>query len=135
LLQVTPGAKLSGNHKFSNSNTDSNQWFSVTNPDGSQIFTTPTPGTFTSQLNRNILRAPGQRYFNASIQKHFAIVETQAITFRLDAFDFPNHPNWNSPDFTYVDQAIYGNTSSPTFGKVTSKNGQRSLQASLRYSF
>jgi hypothetical protein len=55
--------------------------------------------------------------------------------FRLDAFNFPNHPNWNSPDSTYVDQAIYGDTANPTFGKVTQKNGQRALQASLRYSF
>jgi hypothetical protein len=34
-----------------------------------------------------------------------------------------------------VDQAAYGDTSSPTFGKVTQKNNQRSLQLSLRYSF
>ncbi len=135
LLQITPGAHLSGRRKFSNSNIDSNSWFNITNPDGSQIFTTPPPGTFTNQLNRNILRAPGQEYFNASLQKRFPIVETQSLIFRFDAFDFPNHPNWNAPDSTYVDQAIYGNTSSPTFGKVTSKNGQRSMQASLRYSF
>jgi len=135
LLQITPGANLKGNGKFSSSNTDSNQWFNVVNPDGSQIFTTPTAGTFTSQKNRNILRAPGQAYFNASLQKRFNIFEAHAITFRFDAFNFPNHPNWNAPDTTYVDQAVYGNTSSPTFGKVTSKNGQRSLQASLRYSF
>lgn len=135
LLQITPGANLKGNHKFSNSNTDSNSWFNVINPDGSQIFTTPTPGTFTTQHNRNVLRAPGQEYFNASLQKRFTIVENHALTFRADGFNFPNHPNWNAPDSTYVDQAIYGNTSSPTFGKVTSKNGQRSLQVSLRYSF
>jgi Carboxypeptidase regulatory-like domain len=135
LLQITPGAVLKGNGKFSNSNTDSNQWFRVVNNDGSQIFTTPTPGTFTSQNNRNILRGPGQSYFNASIQKHFPIFEGQTLTFRMDAFDFPNHPNWNSPDSTYVDQTLYGDTSAPTFGKVTQKNNQRSLQASLRYSF
>lgn len=135
LLQIAPGANLKGNGKFSNTNTDSNQWFRVVNTDGSQIFTTPPAGTFTAQKNRNILRAPGQAYFNASLQKSFSIFAEQALTFRVDAFNFPNHPNWNAPDTTYVDQAVYGNTSSPTFGKVTSKNGQRSLQASLRYSF
>ena len=134
LLQVTPGAVLKGNGKFSKSSSDSNQWFSVVNPDGSQIFTTPTPGTFTPQLNRNILRAPGQEYFNAALLKRFAIVDGQTLAFRVDAFDFPNHPNWNSPDSTYVDQTLYA-SSSPTFGKVTQKNGQRSLQISLRYSF
>jgi len=126
LLQITPGANLKGNGKFSNSNTDSNSWFNVTNGDGSQIFTTPTAGTFTAQKNRNILRAPGQEYFNAAIQKRFPTFESQSLTFRFDAYNFPNHPNWNSPDSTY---------NSSTFGKVTQKNGQRSMQASLRYSF
>jgi hypothetical protein len=133
LLQITPGSNLKGNGKFSWSNTDSNQWFSVANG-GSQIFTTPTPGTFTSQMNRNILRNPGQAYYNASIQKHFPLYHEHEMTFRMDAFDFPNHPNWNSPDSTYVDQTMYA-SSTPTFGKVTQKNGQRSMQASLRYSF
>ncbi len=135
LLNITPGAKLGGARKFSNSNTGSNQWFNVVNPDGSQIFTLPTAGTFTTQHNRNVLRAPGQEYFNASLQKRFAIREASALTFRFDAFNFLNHPNWNAPDTNYTDQAAYGNTSSPTFGKVTSKNGQRSMQASLRFSF
>jgi hypothetical protein len=134
LLQITPGAILKGNGKFSKSNTDSNQWFKVVNSDGSQIFTTPTPGTFTTQNNRNLLRGPGQEYFNASLQKHFPIYENHQITFRMDAFDFPNHPNWNSPDSTYSDQSLYA-SSTPTFGKVTQKNGARALQGSLRYSF
>jgi hypothetical protein len=135
LLQIASGSSLKGNGKFSNSPTDSNSWFNVINSDGSQIFTTPTAGTFTSQPNRNILRGPGQEYFNASLQKRFPTFEGQYVSFRFDAFNFLNHPNWNSPDSTYVDQTVYGNTSSPTFGKVTSKNGQRSLQASLRYTF
>jgi hypothetical protein len=126
LLQITPGANLKGNGQFSNSNTDSNQWFNVKNGDGTAIFTTPTPGTFTPQKNRNILRAPGQEYFNASLQKRFPTFEHQSLNFRFDAFDFPNHPNWNAPDTTYVDA---------TFGKITSKNAQRVMQASLRYSF
>jgi hypothetical protein len=134
LLQVTPGASLKGNGKFSYSNNDSNQWFKVVNGDGTQIFTTPTAGTFTTQNNRNLLRGPGQEYFNASLEKHFALHAQNQITFRIDAFDFPNHPNWNSPDSTYVDQTAYA-SSTPTFGKVTQKNGSRSLQASLRYSF
>jgi hypothetical protein len=134
LLQVTPGSILKGNGGFSSTNTDSNYWFQPVTA-GVQNFTTPTAGTFTTQLNRNILRSPGQSYFNASLQKKFPIYESSNLNFRVDAFDFPNHPNWNSPDSTYVDQTVYGNTSSPTFGKVTQKNNQRSLQLSLRYGF
>lgn len=125
LLQVAPGANLHGNGKFSHG-ADANSWFNTRNADGSPIFTPAPAGTFTPQLNRNILRAPGQEYFNAAIRKSFSIVEGQTLSFRVDAFNFPNHPNWNAPDTNYTDA---------TFGKVTQKNGQRAMQASLRYSF
>ena len=110
----------------SQSALDSNSWFNTKNGDGSSIFTTPTPGTFTTQHNRNLIYGPGAASFNASMQKRFQTFENQFVSFRFDAFDFPNHPNWSAPDSTYVDS---------TFGKVTSKTGQRAMQASLRYSF
>jgi hypothetical protein len=125
LLQITPGASLHGNGKFS-VGADSNSWFATKNGDGSSIFTTPAAGTFTPQRNRNILYGPGSANYNAGLQKHFQTFEDQFLTFRFDAFDFPNHPNWAAPDSTCTDA---------TFGKVTSKTGQRSMQASLRYSF
>jgi hypothetical protein len=90
------------------------------------IFTTPAAGTFTTQRNRNILFGPGSAKYNASLQKRFQTFEDQFLTFRFDAFNFPNHPNWSTPDSTYTDA---------TFGKVTSKTGQRAMQASIRYSF
>ena len=124
-LQITPGANLRGNGKFSNG-SDSNFWFNTTNGDGTKIFTTPPLGTFTTQNVRNIITGPGQTSFNASLQKRFQTFENQSLSFRFDAFDFPNHPNWNAPDSTYTDAA---------FGRVTSKSGQRAMQASLRYSF
>jgi hypothetical protein len=125
LLQITPGASLHGNGKFS-VGADSNSWFATKNGDGTNIFTTPTAGTFTTQHNRNILIGPGSANYNASLQKRFQTFENQFLTFRFDAFNFPNHPNWSAPDSTYTDA---------TFGKVTSKTGQRAMQASLRYSF
>jgi Carboxypeptidase regulatory-like domain len=124
-FQVTPGAKLSGNKKFSNG-ADNNSWFNTTNADGSPIFILPAAGTFTTQHVRNLLYGPAQKHFNVAILKQFPIFREQSLSFRLDAFDFPNHPNWNFPDTNYGDA---------TFGKVTQKNEQRSMQASLRYSF
>ena len=125
LLQITPGASLRGNGKFS-VGADSNSWFSTKNGDGTNIFTTPAAGTFTMQRNRNILVGPGSANYNASLQKRFQTFENQFLTFRFDAFNFPNYPNWSAPDSTYTDA---------TFGKVTGKTGQRAMQASLRYSF
>lgn len=114
------GASLTANGKFSAGTSDQNFWF---NP---KAFVAPAAGTFTSQRNRNILRAPGVMNFNAGLQKRFAVVDEQFLTFRFEAFDFPNHPNLSAPD---------ANPSSATFGRVTSKTGQRSMQASLRYTF
>lgn len=132
-LQITPGANTRGNGKFSVGN-DSNSWFNTKNGDGTSIFTTPTPGTFTTQHNRNLIYGPGAANFNASLQKRFQTFENQSLSFRFDAFNFINHPNWSAPDTTYTDTTQFGNASN-SFGKVTSKTGQRALQASLRYSF
>lgn len=124
-LNIASGASLKGNGKFSNG-SDSNYWFATTTSSSTPIFTLPTSGTFATGSVRNVLRAPGQGYYNASIQKRFSVYHEQYVSFRFDAFNFPNHPNWNAPDTTYTDS---------NFGKITQKNGQRSMQASLRYSF
>ena len=117
---IAPGANLGASGAFSAGTSDQNFWF---NP---AAFVAPATGTFTPQHNRNILRAPGVENFNAGLLKRFSTVEGQYFTFRFEAFDFPNHPNWSAPDV---------NPTSSTFGRVTSKTGQRSMQASLRYSF
>jgi hypothetical protein len=126
-LQIAPAASLHGNGKFSVGN-DSNSWFNA------NAFSVPALGTFTSQHNRNLIYGPGSANFNASLQKRFQTFENQFLSFRFDAFDFPNHPNWSTPDTTYTDTTQHGNAAN-SFGKVTSKTGQRALQASLRYSF
>jgi len=114
------GASLGANGKFSAGTSDQNFWF---NP---KAFVAPATGTFLSQHNRNILRAPGVMNFNAGLQKRFSTFNQQYLTFRFEAFNFPNHPNLTTPD---------ANPSSSTFGRVTSKTGQRSIQASMRYTF
>ncbi|MEG9435700.1 carboxypeptidase regulatory-like domain-containing protein [Edaphobacter sp. HDX4] len=117
---TVPGVSLAGAGKFSAGTSDQNFWF---NP---AAFVAPASGTFTPQHNRNILRGPGVENFNAGLQKRFYTVNEQYLTFRFEAFDFPNHPNLTAPDT---------NPTSSTFGRVTSKTGQRSMQASLRYTF
>ena len=119
-LQITPGVSLKGNGNFSNTRGDGNLWF---NP---AAFSYAPSGTFTTQNNRNILRNPGIMNFNAALMKRFQTFENQFLTFRFDAFNFPNHPNWGAADATFTNS---------TFGTVNSKTGQRSMQASLRYSF
>jgi hypothetical protein len=48
------------------------------------------------------------------------------VTFKFEAFNWINHPNWGGVDT---------NPTAATFGKITGKSSERNLQLSLRYSF
>jgi hypothetical protein len=89
-------------------------------------FSRPLPGTFTTQRNRNLLYHPGLQNWTGAVTKRFAIGERQSVRFRSEFFNFPNHPNWANADT---------NPNSGTFGKVTNKTFERSIQLSLRYEF
>ncbi|MCG3161825.1 MAG: hypothetical protein JMDDDDMK_03039 [Acidobacteria bacterium] len=128
-----------GDKKFAINATDPNYWFRVNQPGktcalGSSvaydpancIFSRPTPGTISSQRSRGILYNPGFQNHNLTLVKDFSITESHRIQFRAEAYNWLNHPNWNGADT---------NPTSSTFGKVTSKGGNRELQFALRYQF
>ena len=128
-LQVNANVPLLANKKFS-TGSDGNFFF---NP---AAFSYAQAGTFTTQNNRNILRAPGIQSWNAGLLKDFPTFRGQSLTFRFEAFDFPNHPNLSAPDVTFTDRKTDSNGNfTGNFGRVTSKTAQRQMQASLRYSF
>jgi hypothetical protein len=126
-----------GDRKFSDGPSDQNFWFRTRNDDGTSIFSVPAAGTFTSQRNRNAVRGPGYQNWNLGIFKNFYVTERQRVVFRAEAFNWPNHPNLGHTDGNGANNngGLDVNPRSSTFGKVTAKGGQRSLQLSLRYSF
>jgi hypothetical protein len=73
------------------------------------------------------LRGPGTRAFDGSIFKQFRITESAFAEFRMEAFNFFNHPIWNGPGTT-VNQP-------GSFGVITSKSGNREMQLALRLQF
>jgi hypothetical protein len=126
-----------GDRAFSHSNTDQNFWFQTCAPlpapgqpcpAANRLFTPPAAGTFNEAGVRNLLYNPGFQNHNLGLFKDFFIKETQKITFRFEAFNWPNHPNWNGADTN-------PNNIATTFGRVTSKSSERNLQFALRYSF
>ena len=115
-----------GERQFSQGAGDSNFYFRTRTSGGAPIATTPAQGTFAAQTRNSAGHQPGSHNMSMAIFKDFAISESQRVEFRSEFFNLPNHPNWGDVDI---------NPRSGTFGKVTSKTGQREIQFSLRYRF
>ena len=103
-----------------------NFYFPITNGT-SPLAARPANGTLPNQ-NRNSIsfNNPGFQNWNLAMSKAFRFMERQAVTFKVEAFNWLNHPNWGGAD---------SNPTSATFGRVTGKSSERNLQLSLRYSF
>ncbi len=115
----------SGDRAFADSSSDDSYWWNVGTADN-RTFTRPAAGTFSTSQYRNTLYGPGFQNWNIGVFKVFSINERHKIQFRGEFFNFPNHPNWDSPN---------DDPASGTFGKVTKKISERNVQLSLRYSF
>ncbi len=102
-------------------------WFDPT------VYSAPAAGTFAPRGTRNAVYGPGFQSWNLSLLKNFHLLpahENQVLTFKAEAFNFTNHPNFDTPNI---------NPTSGTFGQVTQKGNtypsQRQMQFSLRYEF
>ncbi|MGA7791924.1 MAG: carboxypeptidase regulatory-like domain-containing protein [Candidatus Acidiferrales bacterium] len=98
-------------------------WFNTS------CFAAPAPITY-GNAGRDIVIGPGLDDFDATVQKEFPVRENMRLQFRLDVFDFFNHPNFNAP----IGAGRTFSTSS-SFGAITSANDPRDMQFSLRLAF
>jgi hypothetical protein len=114
------GDPMSGaNGKFSNG-SDNNYWFNPT------AFAVPAAGTF-GNAGRNIIYGPGDQQWDIAFFKNFSLADTHKMQFRVEIFNFPNHPNLSGPT-TDITNA--------NFGRSTGKDGnRRDIQLALRYIF
>ena len=77
-------------------------------------------------LGLRTIAGPGTWSFDANIQKSMQLAESKNLTFRMDARNVLNHP---TPGTVNLD------INSGTFGEITSKTGNRTLQAQIRFEF
>jgi len=85
------------------------------------------------------------KYFNTDLAlfKNFAISESTKLQFRIQAYNFINHPLWSFPDNSNLklkfDQDSSGNVTldsqSANFGKTTSRQGARVLELAVKFMF
>jgi hypothetical protein len=92
---------------------------------GNIVLQHPGAGKFGS-LGLNTLDGPGSWDLDMNIQKSVRIHEARALTFRMDAQNIFNHPTPGNPNL---------NMNSGTFGQITTKSGERIVQAQLRFEF
>jgi hypothetical protein len=95
---------------------------------GNQSFTIgPGGGALYGDLGRNILRAPFDQVWDMYLSKKFLLTEKFNMTFRAEAFNVFNHPNFTAPNSAF---------GAPDFGFYSSTVGNpRILQLALKFDF
>lgn len=89
-------------------------------------FTRNLPGTH-GNVGRNTLTGPEIIGWDFSLHKDFHLNERAHLEYRFEAFNFPNHPNWDNPNT---------NIAAGAFGTVTgTRNNMRNLQMALKLVF
>ena len=105
-------------------------WLAAKDSSGNAFFTKPTPGTFSNGY-RNEFHGAGFSNWNLGLFKTFQIAEKTGLTFRAEAFNWLNHPNWGGAN----GGAPNSNPTSSAFGTITTKDSRRQLQLSLKLNF
>jgi len=94
---------------------------------GNIVLQNAAPGQL-GTLGLNPLYGPGRWEMDANIQKSFKTSESTKLTVRVDSNNVFNHPNPGSPNLNL-------NSTTGNFGEITTKTGNRSLAAQLRFEF
>jgi hypothetical protein len=104
-------------------------------------FVEAPPGQF-GNAGRNSIRGPGIIGFDAEVHKQFNMPykEGHMLQFRVEAFNFLNHPNWGMPNLNILSGAarpgMPGTAAHQNFGVVTSTStSMRQIQFGLKYMF
>jgi hypothetical protein len=121
ILTCDPTANL-GEHQFVN---------------GSCFALPTTPGLNGPQVIPPIY---GPAFFNSDLAlfKNFNIKEQMKLQFRVNAYNFLNHPLWSFPGGNNLSLTFDGTTgklNNPNFGITTEKQGHRVLQFAVKFYF
>ena len=81
----------------------------------------------------------GPAFFNTNLGlfKNFQIKEAMKLQFRIDGYNFLNHPLWsfNGNNLTLGFDPSTGKLNTPNFGTVTQKQGNRVIQLAVKFYF
>ena len=100
-------------------NPSVNRWFNT------DAFSVPLPGTY-GNAGRNIIRGPGTRSFNMTLNKSFRLTGNRTLDVRIQANNVFNLVTYSNINTT---------VNSTAFGQVTSASQMRRVQIQARYRF
>jgi hypothetical protein len=104
------------------------QWCTINalaDASGKIVLQTAAPGQF-GALGLATIGGPGSWDFDLNMQKTIRVNESKRVTVRMDARNVLNHPTPGNPNL---------NMNSGTFGQITTKTGNRTVQGQLRFDF
>ena len=82
---------------------------------------------------------PRHRSFNwdLGLFKNFQITESKKLQFRINGYNFLNHPLWsfNGSNLNLGFDPSTGKLNTPNFGTVTDKQGRRIVQLAVKFVF
>jgi hypothetical protein len=102
-------------------NPTPDRWFDIT-----AFPVVPTGSYRFGNSGRNILNGPGMIQINCGLMKQLPLDEHRAFQLRVEAFDVPNHPNFDLPNVNV--NAVNG-------GTITSASDGRLVQVALKFIF
>jgi hypothetical protein len=98
-------------------------------------FQNTTAGQFGSCARNNLI-GPHQVNIDFSTIKDFRVTESQAVQFRMEMFNAPNHVEWGSPNASWGNQNAPPLPPSSSFGQIRSTAANmRQIQFALKYNF
>ncbi len=106
---------------YTHNNIAQNQTFINQSP-----FAYQADGTY-GNLGRNTFRGPKYVDLDAELSRYFPITERMKMDLRIEAFNVLNHPNFDSPSHTNLNQSH--------FGVITGSGAARIWQGAVKFIF
>jgi hypothetical protein len=110
---------------------------------GPHQYINPSCFSFPTQIGQNgpteLPAIYGPAFFNwdLGLFKNFQIGESKKLQFRINGYNFLNHPLWsfNGSNLTLGFDPTTGKLNTPEFGTVTDKQGRRIVQLAVKFFF
>ncbi|HEX4165506.1 MAG TPA: TonB-dependent receptor [Bryobacteraceae bacterium] len=97
-------------------------------------FATPAPGTF-GNAGRNLLRGPDQWQLDTALVKSIPLTESLHLSFRAEAFNIFNHPQYGLPNANFSNLASFGQINSEANATGIGTGTPREFEFALRLQF